>query len=62
VEAAWKAVLARISDDGQVVDVCESTGKQDSLEKYLARRAILGTDTRGGGMAMMLAVEMAGLK
>jgi unsaturated rhamnogalacturonyl hydrolase len=62
VQAAWKAVLARISDDGQVVDVCESTGKQDSLEKYLARRAILGIDARGAGMAMMLAVEMAGLK
>jgi hypothetical protein len=62
VDAAWKAVLTRVSDDGEVVDVCESTGKQDSLAKYLGREAILGPDARGGGMAMMFAVEMAGLK
>jgi unsaturated rhamnogalacturonyl hydrolase len=59
VTSAWRAIAARISNDGQVVDVCESTGKQKSLQDYLDREAILGRDPRAGGMAMMLAVEMA---
>ncbi len=62
VQAAWRAVLERTSADGQLIDVCESTGKQKSLEDYLFRRAILGNDDRGGAMAMIFAVEMAGLK
>ena len=61
VTSAWRAIAARISKDGQFVDVCESTGKQKSLQDYLDREAILGPDPRGGGMAMMLAAEMAGL-
>ena len=61
IDAAWRAVSARISADGQVGEVCESTGKQKSLEQYLQREAILGKDPRGGGMAMMFAVEMARL-
>ncbi len=61
VDAAWKAILQRTSDDGQFVDVCESTAKQKSLEDYLYRKAILGKDQRAGAMAMMFAIEMAGL-
>ena len=55
------AVSARVSADGSVLDVCESTGKQKSLRAYLDREAISGKDARGGGMALMFAVEMAGL-
>ena len=61
VEAAWRAVLTRTGSDGSLIDVCESTNKQDSLEAYLNRRAILGMDPRGGAMILMFATEMAGL-
>ena len=62
VNRAWAAVQARVGRDGQLVDVCESTNKQKTLEDYLHRAAILGPDPRGGAMAMMFAAEMAGLK
>jgi rhamnogalacturonyl hydrolase YesR len=61
VDAAWKAILARTAPDGKLMDVCESTGKQKSLKDYLNRTAILGTDPRGGSMALLIATEMAGL-
>jgi len=44
------------------VDVCESTGKQPSLDDYLNRFAILDRDPRGGGMALLLSTEIAGLR
>lgn len=62
VDRAWRGVLARVGSDGELVDVCESTNKQPSLEDYLHRAAILGQDTRGGGMALLFATEMAGLE
>ena len=62
VERAWKAVLARTSVDGMLLDVCESTGKQRSMEDYLQRAASLGRDDRGGAMVLMFAAEMAGLR
>ena len=62
VNRAWAAVQARVGKDGQIVDVCESTNKQKTLEDYLHRAAILGPDPRGGAMAMLFATEMAGLK
>ena len=58
VESAWRALLARVKD-GAVVDVCESTGKQKTLQDYLNRVAILGKDQRGGGMAFLFATELA---
>jgi len=61
VDAAWRAVLARTAPDGTLVDVCESTNKQDSLQAYLDRAAVLGRDERGGGMMLIFATEMAGL-
>jgi len=61
VDRAWKAVLARIAPQGVLMDVCESTNKQKTLEDYLNRAASLDKDVRGGGMAMMFATEMAGL-
>jgi unsaturated rhamnogalacturonyl hydrolase len=62
VDKAWTAIKARTSPDGTLVDVCESTGKQPSLDDYLNRLAILDRDPRGGGMALLLATEMAGLR
>jgi rhamnogalacturonyl hydrolase YesR len=62
VESAWEAVKARVSTDGVLLDVCESTGKQRSLNDYLQRRAVFDKDPRGGAMALMFATEMAGLQ
>src|SRR5262249_41521544 len=61
VDNAWSALKARVSDDGRLIDVCESTGKQPSLVDYLNRVAILDRDPRGGGMALLVATEIAGL-
>lgn len=62
VDAAWRGVLARTGSDGALVDVCESTNKQPTLEAYLNRAALLGPDERGGGMMLMFATEMAGME
>jgi rhamnogalacturonyl hydrolase YesR len=62
VDRAWRAVLSRVGSNGQLVDVCESTNKQKTLEDYLHREAILGPDPRGGAMAMLFATEMGGLQ
>ena len=59
VARAWNAVKARVASDGQLIDVCESTGKQKNVQAYLDRRAILGLDPRGGAMALLIATEMA---
>ncbi len=57
VDLAWRAILARTSADGRLMDVCESTGKQKSLKDYIHRAAILDRDARGGAMALLLATE-----
>lgn len=62
VDKAWRAILTRVGSDGQLIDVCESTGKQKSLEDYLRRAAILGRDPRGGAMALLFATETQSLK
>jgi len=62
VDRAWRAIVARIGTDGVLMDVCESTNKQPSLDAYLKRAAILDRDPRGGGMALIFATERAGLK
>jgi unsaturated rhamnogalacturonyl hydrolase len=62
VDKAWRALRTRISSDGYLIDVCESTGKQPSLDAYLNRLAILDRDPRGGGMALLVSTEMAGLR
>jgi unsaturated rhamnogalacturonyl hydrolase len=62
IDAAWRAVLARSGAKGSFLDACESTTKMKSLEEYLQRAALLGPDARTGGMAMMFATEMAGLR
>jgi hypothetical protein len=55
---AYVAIDRRTRDDGSVEGVCESTGKQKTLEDYLKRRAITGMDPRGGAMGLYLATEM----
>jgi len=62
VQKAWQGVLMRSSPEGYFVNVCESTNKQDSLEKYLNREALMGPDDRAGGMLMFFATEMVGLQ
>jgi len=61
VEKAWRAISARTSAAGELVDVCESTGAQKSVTDYLRRKAILGTDPRGGAMLLLFSTELAGL-
>lgn len=58
VDRAWTAVKRRTSLKGELMDVCESTGKQSSVEAYFNREAIFGPDPRGGAMALMLATEL----
>jgi unsaturated rhamnogalacturonyl hydrolase len=58
VERAWTAIKGRVAPDGQLIDVCTSTGKQKNLKAYLDRKAILGLDPRGGAMALLLATEL----
>ena len=58
-DRAWRAVQARVKSDATLVDVCRSTGRQDSLRAYLDREAILGRDDRGGAMALLVATERA---
>ncbi|MEI9811394.1 MAG: glycoside hydrolase family 88 protein [Acidobacteriota bacterium] len=62
VDRAWKAVLARTASDGTILDVCESTNKQATREDYLHRAALTGKDERGGGMLLLFATEMMGLR
>jgi rhamnogalacturonyl hydrolase YesR len=62
VDAAWRAVNARTGSDGTLLDVCESTNKQRTLNDYLRRAALVGRDPRGGAMALIFATEMAGLR
>lgn len=58
-DGAWRAVLTRVKSDATLVDVCRSTGRQDSLRAYFDREAILGRDDRGGAMALLVATERA---
>ena len=58
IQRAWKALLARIGPEGQLIDVCESTGKQKSADDYLNRAASNGKDARGGAMALILATDL----
>ena len=57
-DKAWAAIAARISPTGELTGVCESTGKQKTLDGYLHRKALSGRDARGGGMALLFATEL----
>lgn len=59
IERAWYGLRTRIAPDGGLIDVCTGTGKQENLQAYLDRTAILGRDPRGGAMALLAATEVA---
>lgn len=59
VERAWRALAARITEDGGIVDISTSTGSGPTLRFYLDRAAISGFDDRGGAMGLLAATEMA---
>lgn len=56
-DRAWQAICRRIQPGGKLIDVCEGTGTQKSVQDYLKRKAIRGVDDRGGAMALLFAVE-----
>jgi rhamnogalacturonyl hydrolase YesR len=58
VERGWRAVVARVNQDGTVRDVCSSTGAGPTKEYYLTRPVVNGADDRGGAMVLLAAVEM----
>jgi rhamnogalacturonyl hydrolase YesR len=58
VDRAWRAILERTDPNGNLVNVCASTGKQKTLQDYFDRPAINGRDDRGGAMGLLLAVEL----
>ena len=63
VEKGWRAVQARISDAGDLVDVCTGTGAGQNATRdyYLNRPALFGPDDRGGAMALTAALEIHAL-
>jgi rhamnogalacturonyl hydrolase YesR len=61
VERAWRALLARVGDEGALMDVCTWTGAGPTKQYYLDRAAITGFDDRGGAMALTAALETAEL-
>jgi hypothetical protein len=62
LEKAWEGVNRRISNQGDLVDVCTGTGFQESREDYIYRAAEYGYDDRGGSMAIWFATEMERLQ
>ena len=61
VEKAWRAVLEHTGPQGHFVDSCESTANLKTVDEYVHRAALFGTEPRAGAMVMMFATAMAGL-
>ncbi|MEJ1965189.1 MAG: glycoside hydrolase family 88 protein [Gammaproteobacteria bacterium] len=61
IDKAWRAVLERTGPEGHMVDSCESTARLKSVDEYVHRAALMGTEPRAGAMALMFATAMAGL-
>ncbi|MEJ0040493.1 MAG: glycoside hydrolase family 88 protein [Gammaproteobacteria bacterium] len=61
VDQAWRAVLEHTGPQGHMVDSCESTQKLETVDEYLHRAALFGTEPRAGAMVLMFATAMAGL-
>ena len=57
-DAAWSAIKRRTAEEGVLLDVCASTGKQKSLRDYYDRPAIYARDPRGGAMGLLFATEL----
>src|SRR5580704_16147690 len=62
IDRGWKAVVARVNEDGTERDVCSSTAAGPSKEYYLNRPAVNGADDRGGAMALLAAIEVETLR
>ena len=64
VDRGWRAVTARVTETGELVDVCSGTGagRNATREYYLHRPAITGADDRGGAMALTAALEIHALR
>lgn len=62
-QRGWRAVQARVTESGDLIDVCSGTGagQNATREYYLNRPAIVGPDDRGGAMALTAALEMHAL-
>ncbi len=58
VERAWRGLLARIAEDGSLMDVCTGTGSGPTKDYYLNRAGITGPDDRGGAMGLTAALEI----
>jgi rhamnogalacturonyl hydrolase YesR len=58
LDRAWRGLLARIAEDGTLVDVCTGTGSGPTKEYYLNRAGLTGPDDRGGAMGLTAALEM----
>ncbi len=58
IARAWRSLAAHITENGEIVDVCTSTGSGPTRRYYFDRAAISGADDRGGAMALMAAMEM----
>jgi rhamnogalacturonyl hydrolase YesR len=62
IDRGWRAVVARVNEDGTVRDVCAGTGAGPTKEYYLNRPVVNGPDDRGGAMALLAAVEVETLR
>lgn len=64
VDRGWRAVQLRITESGDLVDVCSGTGagRNATRDYYLHRPAIVGPDDRGGAMGMTAALEVHALR
>jgi rhamnogalacturonyl hydrolase YesR len=64
VDRGWRAVQARVTESGELVDVCTGTGagRNATRDYYLHRPAITGADDRGGAMALTAALEVHALR
>lgn len=62
-QRGWRAVQARVTETGDLIDVCSGTGAGQNATRdyYLNRPAIVGPDDRGGAMALTAALEMQAL-
>jgi rhamnogalacturonyl hydrolase YesR len=61
IARAWRGLAAHITESGEIVDVCTSTGSGPTRRYYFDRAAISGADDRGGAMALMAAMELHAL-
>lgn len=57
VERTWGAIKARTGNDGGLMDVYESTGKQPKLDASFRRTPIWHRNPRGGAMALLPETE-----